>query len=188
VSALHKLAASALAIPLLAGLALATPSCATEEPVTFNDAGLTPNGTPSVTSASSSSSSSSTSGGSCTVNDACPVSFKNTIYPQIIVAAGGCAKNGCHATGTANGNMELNEGDAAGAYTELLNYTLMPKSGMGGGPYVTPCDLTSRLLCNLAVDGSSSPTCGTVMPIGKKITQMQYDQIAEWISCGAPDN
>ncbi len=180
------LAASALAALLLAGFALVTPSCATEEPVTFADAGQTPNGTPVVTS--SSGSSSSTSGGSCTVNQACPVSFKNDIFPAIIEGAGSCTKDGCHANGTANGNMELNAGDAAGAYTELINYTLMPKSGMGSGPYVTPCDLTSRLLCNLAVEGSSSAPCGTVMPIGKKITQMQYDQIAEWISCGAPDN
>ena len=122
------------------------------------------------------------------MNMACAVSFKTDIYAAILDGAGSCTKNGCHATGTANGNMELNSNDAEGVYAELINYTLMPKSGMGGGPYVTPCDLTSRLLCNLAVDGSSSPTCGTVMPIGKKITQMQYDQIAEWISCGAPDN
>lgn len=186
-SALPHLAASALALPLLAGLALAAPSCATAESITFADAGQTPNGTPTITSSSSSGSSSSSSG-SCEVNMACAVSFKDTIFPEIIDGTGKCTQNGCHATGTANGNMELNTGDAAGAFAELINYNLMPKSGMGGGPYVTPCDLGSRLLCNLAVEGSSSLPCGSPMPIGAKITQTQYDQIAEWISCGAPDN
>ncbi|MFO0758208.1 MAG: hypothetical protein U0359_17055 [Byssovorax sp.] len=187
-STLRHLGASALAILLVAGLAFAAPSCATEEPVTFADAGQTPNGEPSVTSGSTSSSSSSTSGGGCVVNMACSVSFKNDIFPNIIEGSGGCTKNGCHTTGTANGNMELNPGDAAGAYSELLNYTLMPKSGTGGGPYVTPCDAQSRLLCNLAVEDSTDVPCGTAMPIGAKITKAQYDQIAEWIACGAPDN
>lgn len=163
---------------------LAPAACSTEEHVRLADGGCVAGGCQGIGGFSSIA-----AGGSCTPDASCAVSFKNDIFPSIIDGTAGCTANGCHAAGTANANLELNPGQAAAAYTELLNYALNKPVG-AGGPYIAPCfPAGSKLLCNLAVMGTNpySP-CGTVMPVGKKLSQAEFDQISEWISCGAPDN
>src|SRR5262245_3995334 len=162
-------------------LALAA-ACSTEEQLRFAENGCVVGGCQGMGGRSSSS-----AAGSCAPNPACAVSFKTDIFAGILDGAAGCTASGCPAAGTANGNLELNPGAAAAAYSEILNYVL---SKSGSGPYIVPCSPQgSKMLCNLSVEGTNPyPLCGIAMPVGKTITLPQFNQISEWIACGAPDN
>jgi len=152
-------------------------ACATEDSIRFSDGGCVAGGCQSVGA--------SMTGGSCTPDPMCPVSFKTDIFQNIMDStAGGCTGSLCHASAMPNGNLQLDPGMPDAAYTQILNYVLK------GGTYVVPCSpQASKMLCNLAVMGTNpNPPCGISMPVGKQLTQAQFDQISEWIACGAPAN
>jgi hypothetical protein len=167
--------------------------CATEESVNFGDASCVAGG---CLGGPGSSTTTSSSGGPCTVNDACTVSFRDDIFTPILDATGtancATASANCHATGV--GNLTIPEGDAAAAYAALTAYLLDDAPGPAG-PYIVPCDPSaSRWLCNMKGEAGANPfgTCGSTMPlIGGTVvplTTTQLETIAEWITCGAPDN
>lgn len=151
-------------------------ACATEEPIRFSDGGCVAGGCQSVGA--------SMSAGSCTPNPSCAVSFKTDIFQNILDGPAGCTGAMCHASSMPNGNLALDTGMPDAAYTQIINYVLK------GGTYVVPCSpQASKMLCNLAVAGTNPyPPCGISMPVGKQLTQAQFDQISEWIACGAPAN
>jgi hypothetical protein len=170
----------------LVALSLTIASCASEESVKFGlpDAGTNPAG-----------GATSTSGGACNVDPMCKVSFKTDIFAAIIDGPAGCtAAKLCHGGDTPQGDMILKPGDSHGAYVEFINYTLKKTATSPAGAYISPCDkMGSRLLCNTSISDGDNPygVCGTVMPFGSaatKLTKQQLDTLAEWITCGAPEN
>jgi len=106
----------------------------------------------------------------------------------------GTGLSSCH--GDSKGGLTLTPGDAHGAYMALKNWMIMSAPGVGK-QYIVPCDpMNSGVLCNLAVDDpdggaatNTYGTCGSTMPlVGVNLTTDQQAKIAEWISCGAPEN
>lgn len=176
------MACRAVGVAALVAVALALPSCASEESIRFAvpDGG---SGDPGVTT-----------GGVCSVNAACKVHFGADIFKPILDGPAGCTGTAfCHGGDKPQGNMVLKPGDAHAAYVEIVNYQLKKSPGPAGS-YVVPCDKTSsRLLCNTAISDGDNPfgACGTAMPFGSaatKLTKKQLDTLAEWIACGAPEN
>jgi hypothetical protein len=182
-----NVAARAAATTVLVGLialSASIASCASEESIKF---GLPDAGTAQPSGGA-------TTGGACTVNAACKVSFKKDIFTPIVDGPAGCTGTKlCHGGDTPMGDMILVPGDAHAAYVEFVNYTLKAKPGPGGA-YLSPCDpMHSQILCNTAISDGDNPygSCGTVMPFGSaatKLTKKQLDTLAEWITCGAPEN
>ena len=174
-----NLAARLVGAAALVGVALSMTSCASEESILFAvpDAGNEDFVTPP--------------GGACTENAACKVKFSTDIFKAILDGSAGCTGSLCHGGDTPQGNMVLKTGDAAGAYSEFINYTLKKTPGPAG-PYIDRCHpKTSSLLCNTALSDGENPykKCGTLMPSNnKKLTKAQLDTLAEWIECGAPNN
>lgn len=184
-----RVAARAAATAALAGLialsaATSIASCASEESIKF---GLPDAGTAQPSGGA-------TTGGACTVNAMCKVSFKKDIFAAIVDGPAGCTGTAlCHGGDTPMGDMILKPADAHAAYVEFVNYTLKDKPGPGGA-YLTPCDPAhSQIMCNTSISDADNPygSCGTVMPFGSaatKLTKKQLDTLAEWITCGAPEN
>jgi hypothetical protein len=183
-------------LPALLGLgaiAIAV-ACSTVEPVTFADGGDCVAGGCQNNGATTTSS----SGGNCAVDPSCAVSFKTDLFEGIFDGPAGCTETTvCHGASSAPGGVSMETGKAAAALTSL-KAAKIPAIPGPAGPYIVGCDQThSGILCNMAVDvdaGATNPfgTCGHPMPItlagGMKLTSDQLQKIADWITCGAPDN
>ncbi len=143
-------------------------------------------------------SSSSTGGGQCVVDANCTVSFAADVYTKILLGGGhNCAEtSSCHGSSEAPGGeiLVIDPQKVAVAYDAVTKGTLI-----AGAPLVTACDPSkSGLLCNLVVDPASGtnpyPKCGNIPmpfaspPSGTKLTVDEVNTIAQWISCGAPNN
>jgi hypothetical protein len=118
------------------------------------------------------------------------VHWATDIFAGILDTPSGCTSMGaCHGSGL--GGITLTPGDHHGAYLALTTYTLLKTPGPVK-PYIVPCNsAASGFPCNMAIDMGTNTfgTCGTLMPLtGTKLTSAQITQIAEWISCGAPEN
>ena len=148
----------------------------------------------------SSAASSSSSSGECIVDQSCTISWKTDIYAGIFDTNVGCTNATlCHGSPASKGGITMDPGmaNANAAYGALNSYTLLP----GNGPvkkYIAPCDKAgSGMLCNMVVDdgmggdgNTFKPACGSPMPKGgvHKLTTAQLTTIADWITCGAPEN
>lgn len=184
------LALAASASTALAGLA----ACSTVNPVAFSDGACVAGGCATL----SSSSSSSSTGTPCTVSTSCTVSWATDIFTPILDGTAGCTSSECHGGG--KGGITLTSGDPTGAYAALVAYSLLPTPGPVK-PYIVPCDpAASGFPCNMALavggggTGGANPygTCGAGMPLvldgETPLTDAQITTIADWITCGAPDN
>ena len=174
-----------LKVGVVLALYVLASSCATEEETQFGDPARVSGGFGS----------SSSGAPTCTVDPDCEVSFRDTVFAQILVPAGGCGATGCHEASI--GGFQFDEFDAQAAYNSLREF----QHPIFGG-YVVPCSPeTSGLLCNLAIEpGATTPhpagNCGSKMPkykdpdspVDSPLNQQQLNTIAEWISCGAPFN
>ncbi len=160
----------------LFGIGALLVGCATEEEILFGD----PEDLALGTSAGV------TSGGNCVPDPTCEVSFRDDVLPPLLEQAR-CADGGCHATAIAGFAFPTAATEAREA---LVAYTFQGADG-----YVVPCEPErSKMLCNLvSEDGGGS--CGSPMP---KLLDDAVDDVAlqaadvqalaDWISCGAPDN
>jgi hypothetical protein len=141
---------------------------------------------------SSSGASSSSSGAPCVPDAGCAVSWATDIFTGIMDTPSGCTSAGtCHGAMPNTTGLTLAPGDHHGAYVALTTYTLASTPGPAL-PYIVPCDpMASGFPCNMAVATGSTNTfgtCGTPMPLGGTLTTAQVTQIADWITCGAPEN
>ena len=163
--------------------------CATEEEVRFGEPGRVTGGFEGVT----------VTGGSCQVNGACTVSWRQQIFGQVLDGPpGACGAIGCHRDGAGNFVFPA---DSDAAYESLLAFDLP-----GGRPYVVPCEpALSHIMCNLRLatgvenpyvgpDAAFTGGCGSSMPkadasVGSApLSQVDLDLLVEWVLCGAPRN
>jgi hypothetical protein len=154
--------------------------CASEDDVSFGD----PENVVGATSGGVAS------GGDCEPNLDCDVSFRDDVLP-VLVEKARCSAAGCHLT--AIGGFAFPE-TASDARSALISYVFQ-----GADPYVSPCQpASSKLLCNLAVEDGVAQAfgaCGSLMPKlledavdDVPLDAAELDALAEWITCGAPDN
>lgn len=174
-----------LPVLLLLGTATWAASCATTEPPMFSDGDCVAGGC-----VQSGGSSSGTTTVACTVDTSCAVHWATDIFAGILDGPAGCTGTGlCHGVG--GGGLTLVSGQPDAAYTALLDYTIT-----SGPKYIVPCSpQTSGFTCNMAVASGVTdpytPACGIAMPFGTTgmpLTQAQLTSIANWITCGAPNN
>jgi hypothetical protein len=105
-----------------------------------------------------------------------------------------CADGACHAVGSGQ-PPELMAGNASAMRQALLDHQLL------GKPYIVPCDpMASRMPCNMKLGSMTGlNTYGDCSPRMPKVSatdavaddyliQTDVNTIAEWITCGAPDN
>jgi hypothetical protein len=124
----------------------------------------------------------------CDVDPACAVSFKDDIFP-VLDTTSKCATTTAKCHGEGIGNLTLVEGDAASYYKGFKECTVK-----NAGDCIVPCDPdSSKLLCNFKVSAGTNKygKCGKLtMPIkvADAPTEAQLQAIADWITCGAPDN
>ncbi len=176
------------------GWPLCAVACSTAETPLFSDGACVAGGCSSTSAASSTSS----SGVACTPDPSCAVSWATDIFTPILDGPAGCTAMTCHGGGA--GGITLTSGEASGAYTVLSAYTLLPAPGPAK-PYIVPCSPTaSGFPCNMLVGAgggagggtNSYGTCGTTMPLvlggQTALTEAQISTIADWITCGAPNN
>jgi hypothetical protein len=190
------LVASAVSAALFGG-------CATEEIPPYGDpakviggVGATGSGSASSSSGSSGSSGSSSSG-MCMPDAGCAVSFANDVFP-ILENTAKCSAAVCHGPGAAQAPV-MTPGDAKATVQVLLGHPF----NEGSDPYIVPCNpAASKMICNMKLDTGNDtnpfgPDCLPRMPKVKiaddgvadaPLTVMELNKIAEWISCGAPDN
>ncbi len=174
----------------LSALAAATGlafGCATEESIRFGENDCAAGG---CLNQGPGSSSSTSSGPACMPNLSCTVSFANDIYTAIFDGPAGCTGADCHGKDGAPADLQLMPGQPAPALAAMLAYQMQE------GPYIVPCDPSaSQMMCNMATEtGTTNPygKCGTAMPFAlngqQKLTAAQLVTLADWITCGAPDN
>jgi hypothetical protein len=191
-----RLRSTALGSPRWLAIALVLCGCATEEEIEFGDPAFVAGGhAPDPTEPPP-----------CIPSGACAKSWRTHVYPGIFDApldgeapSGACAAPGCHDQGS--GGFFFPTSNAAEAYIRLTGFELY-----GARKYIVPCHpQLSHALCNLRfqpdVDnpyvGEDLPLtggCGSPMPKpdelvpSSPLNQEQLDTLAEWITCGAPDN
>jgi hypothetical protein len=174
--------------------------CATEEIPQYGDpANLV--GSAGATAAASSggastSGSGSSSSGMCDADAGCATSFAMDVFP-ILETKSKCSDADCHAPAAAR-PPTMTPGDPAATLQALKAYFLGedPMS-----PYIVPCNPSaSKMLCNMKMGSGTGLNaygdCGLRMPkvsaqdmvADEYITQNELNTIAEWITCGAPDN
>ena len=132
----------------------------------------------------------------CTVNMDCAVKFSTDVFP-IFEATAKCSDAACHAPAAAQ-PPAMTAGDAATTYQVLIAHKFLEEQD---DAYIVPCDpMASKMMCNLKLD----PVWGTNMfgscaPRMPKVSQMdavddkplsldELTKIADWITCGAPNN
>jgi hypothetical protein len=125
------------------------------------------------------------------------VSWSTDIYAGIFQTNVGCTNATlCHGSPASKGGITMDMGMATAAYGALNSYSLLAVPGPVK-KYLAPCDkFGSGMLCNMLVDdgagNTTNPfgTCGSEMPKGgvHKLTPAQLTTIADWITCGAPEN
>lgn len=175
--------------------------CATEEIPQYGDPARVIGGvgaTGSGSGSSSSGSSSSSSSGSCMPDAGCTVSFTNDVFP-ILENKAMCSASTCHAPGAAQ-PPAMTPGDAKATLAVLLAH---PFQEDPGAPYIVPCNpAASKMICNMRLDTGNNtnpfgPDCLPRMPkvlmaddgvADAPLSVTELNTIAEWISCGAPDN
>jgi hypothetical protein len=127
----------------------------------------------------------------------CAVSFKNDVFPLLETKAK-CSDANCHAPG-ANHPPVMTAGDASATLAVLLMH---PFQEDPGAPYIVPCNVTaSKMICNMRLDTGNDTNpfvpkdCLPRMPKAladnvddAALSVDELNKIAEWISCGAPDN
>ena len=179
----------------LALAALVAPaSCSTQEPPAFSDGACVAGGCAGTGATTSSSS----GGVACVVNPSCTVSWATDVFAGIVDGPAGCTSMTCHGGGM--GGITLASGDAHDSYVALTAYSLTATPGPVKR-YIVPCDPTdSGFPCNMAVGAGGDAdaganaygTCGAPMPIilagETPLTADQVTKIADWITCGAPEN
>jgi hypothetical protein len=177
---------------VVAGAASWAAACSTVESMNFSNGDCVAGGCAS-TGAGQTTTSTTTQTTMCTVDPGCKVSWGTDIFTNIIDGPPGCTATGlCHGDG--KGGITLESGKGHDAYLALKGYTLAANPGPVK-PYIVPCDpQASGFTCNMSVDDSEGGTntfgtCGSTMPLGKvKITPQDLQTIADWITCGAPEN
>jgi len=125
----------------------------------------------------------------------CAVSFKNDVFP-ILETKAKCSDANCHAPGASQVPV-MTPGDSAATLQSLLSHPFQE-----GPPYIVPCDVVaSKMICNMKLDTGNDTNpyvpkdCVPRMPKvlmdsvdDAPLSVMELNKIAEWISCGAPDN
>lgn len=180
--------------------------CATEEIPQYGDPDKVIGGVGATGSASgstsgssgSTSSSGASSSGMCMVDAGCAVSFKDNVLP-IFDNKAKCSDAKCHGPG-AGQDPVMTPGDAAATLQVLLAYNFL---GEANDKYIAPCDVAaSKLICNMRLDTGNNtnpygPDCLPRMPkvlasddgvADAPLSVTELNTIAEWISCGAPNN
>lgn len=174
--------------------------CATEEIPQYGDPAKVIGGvgaTGSGAGSSSSGSGSSSSSGMCMPDAGCMVSFKNDVFPILEMKAK-CSDAACHAPG-ANHVPVMTPGDSAATLQSLLMH---PFQEDPNSPYISPCNVTaSKIICNMKLDTGNNTNPYVPQDCLPRMPKVQSDavddaplsvtdlnKIAEWISCGAPDN
>jgi hypothetical protein len=142
----------------------------------------------------------------CEPNPACGVSWVRDVYQGIFNAplggetpSGACGATTCHDSGV--GGLFFPPDDSDEAYFRLTAYELV-----GGRRYIVGCEPgLSHMMCNLTfaanVDNpyvgpelEFTGGCGAPMPKDTTVvttepfTQAQFDVLAAWLACGAPQN
>jgi hypothetical protein len=166
-------------------------ACSTVEPVSFADGGDCVAGGCENNGATTTSS----SGGNCAVDPMCAVSFKTDIFANIFDGPAGCTEaTACHGNPNSTTGVVMLPGNAGASLASLKAAKIPTKPP---SPYIVGCDQAhSGILCSMALDADAGAnpfgTCGDLMPItlggGMKLTSEQLQKIADWITCGAPDN
>lgn len=128
----------------------------------------------------------------------CTASFKNDVFP-ILETKAKCSDSTCHAPG-ANHVPVMTPGDSAATLQALLMHPFQedPES-----PYIVPCNVSaSKMICNMKLETGNDTNpfvpkdCLPRMPKvsaldmvdDAPLSVMELNKIAEWITCGAPDN
>ncbi len=130
------------------------------------------------------------------VDAGCAVSFKNNVFP-ILESKGQCSNADCHAPGAAQVPV-MTAGDANATLQSLLSHNFLDDPMM---PYIVICDpMKSKMMCNMKLDPADGTNpfgkCAPTMPKASTLdavpdaplSLMEINTIAEWISCGAPNN
>ncbi len=130
----------------------------------------------------------------CTVNVDCAVKFATDVLPILELTAK-CSDAACHAP-VAGQDPVMTAGDAP----KTLGVLLAHKFNFSENAYIVPCDpMASKLMCNLELDpvwGTNTfGNCAPKMPKlsadavdDKALSLDELTKIADWISCGAPNN
>jgi hypothetical protein len=122
---------------------------------------------------------------------ACAVSWKNTIYPKYMSAAGTwkCADANCHGPGSAQ--LPPISDDPLKAYLTLATTKGSGLTSFATKVYINPCSTDpaqAALSCNLL--GSCTPimpvTGGSVSSAGA--TAAENADVDTWLKCGSPFN
>ncbi|MBK9265199.1 MAG: hypothetical protein IPM54_36135 [Polyangiaceae bacterium] len=126
----------------------------------------------------------------------CAVSFANNVFP-ILETKAKCSDAACHAPAAAQ-PPAMTPSDAAATLQVLLAHKFLEEEA---DAYIVPCDpMASKMMCNLKLDpaegmnmyGKCAPTMPKVSALDAvddaPLSLMELNTIAEWISCGAPDN
>lgn len=182
----------ALAAAVVAAAAAVLPAaCSTEEEIIFGDPSCPANRCQSGGSGGESG------GTDCTTPDEnCAVHFAADIFEPILDANGTakCANMQCHGNPMdIQGDLLLVPGDAFLSRDALLAYQFDKPPG----PYITcknPAE--SKFLCNMFLGVGTTNKygkCLTTMPLidelgAEPLTESQLELIAQWITCGAPNN
>ena len=191
------LVASAVCAALFGG-------CATEEIPQYGDpakviggVGATGSGSGAASSSGSTSSSGASSSGMCMPDAGCAVSFAMDVFP-ILEDKAKCSAATCHGVGAGQAPV-MTAGDAKATVQVLLAHMF----NEGPDPYIVPCNpAASKMICNMKLDSGNDsnpygPDCLPRMPKVKlsddgvadaPLSLMELNTIAEWITCGAPDN
>jgi hypothetical protein len=176
--------------------------CATEEIPQYGDpanlvgsAGATA-GSGEASSSASGSGSGSSSSGMCMPDPMCMVSFATDVFPILEMKAK-CSDADCHAPAAARAPV-MTPGDAKATHAVLIKHPFNEDDKM---PYIVPCNpMASKMMCNMKLgSGTGLNTYGDCAPRMPKVsamdtvaddylTQTELNTIAEWITCGAPDN
>jgi hypothetical protein len=127
----------------------------------------------------------------------CAKSWANDVFP-ILETKAKCSNAECHAPAQAQPPV-ITPGDAKASLAVLLAH---PFNEEPSEPYIVPCNpAASKMICNMRLDTGNNtnpfgPDCLPRMPKVSSldavddlpITVDELNTIAEWITCGAPDN
>lgn len=117
----------------------------------------------------------------------CGVSFKTDIYPFLSTGSGACGTVSCHTSSTNVAPYPL-DGDPASVWNTLVNYSFRSRANTAL-QYVNICSTDpaqSGITCNL--EPKADLTCGSLMPQTGAMPSGNLALIAEWLTCGAPNN
>lgn len=124
------------------------------------------------------------------------VKWSTDVFPILEMTAK-CSDAVCHAPAAAQ-LPAMTAGDAAATYQSLIDHKFLEEPA---DAYIVPCDPNaSKMMCNLKLDpiwgtnmyGSCAPRMPKVSlndaVDDKALSLDELNKIAEWITCGAPNN